>query len=65
MSLTKRQFGAWALGALLSPPSISARAATGTACARAVVPLAQATQNLIRAYPDFLSGVQGNEPHLA
>lgn len=61
MSLTKRQFGALALGALLSPPSISARAASGTACARAVVPLAQATQNLIRAYPDFLSGVRGND----
>jgi hypothetical protein len=61
MSLTKRQFGALALGALLTPPAISARAANGTACARALVPLAQATQNLVRAYPDFLRGIQGNE----
>jgi len=60
MSLTKRHFGALALGALLTPPAISARAANGTACAGAVVPLAQATQNLIRAYPDFLSGAEGN-----
>ena len=61
MSLTKRQFGALALGALLSPPAIASSAATGTACAKPTVTLAQATQNLIRAYPDFLSGAQGNE----
>lgn len=61
MSLTKRQFGAVALGALLSPPAIAARVTTGTACAKPTVTLAQATQNLIRAYPEFLSGTRGNE----
>jgi hypothetical protein len=44
----------------LAAGDLRPEAASGTACARAVVPLAQATQNLIRAYPDFLSGVLGN-----
>lgn len=61
MSLTKRQFGAAALGALLAARAPSASAAPADPCVARPIDVERATENLKRAYPDFIEAAKGNE----
>ena len=61
MNLTKRQFGITALGAMLAATGAASRAGNAATCATGNVPLGQAIDRLVRAYPEFLRGAEGND----
>lgn len=61
MNLTKRQFGITAFGAMLAATGAASRAGNAATCATGNVPLGQAIDRLVRAYPEFLRGAEGND----
>lgn len=61
MNLTKRQFGITAVGAMLATTTLASGVESGPTCSTVNVPLAGAIDRLVRAYPDFLKGAEGND----